>query len=108
MTAYNGAFDGVEILHGLTVAIHGMQGAPEPERTTPAFPSPQAPQPQESEIEPVIQRAIEVIGDREGAMRWLGTPVRALDYATPVSCLDDPANRKRVLSVLTQLEYGVL
>jgi uncharacterized protein (DUF2384 family) len=28
------------------------------------------------DVEPIIQRAIEVIGGREEAMRWLGTPVR--------------------------------
>jgi uncharacterized protein (DUF2384 family) len=41
-------------------------------------------------------------------MRWLGTPVRALNYATPISRLHDPESREQVLSVLTQLEHGVL
>jgi uncharacterized protein (DUF2384 family) len=36
-------------------------------------------------IDAVVERAVEVIGDREEAMRWLGTPVRALGYATPIA-----------------------
>lgn len=31
----------------------------------------------------VLDRAVEVIGARSEAMRWMGTPVRVLDYATP-------------------------
>jgi Protein of unknown function (DUF2384) len=38
-------------------------------------------------VESMIHRAVEVIGDRDEAMRWLGTPIRALDYATPISLL---------------------
>jgi hypothetical protein len=60
------------------------------------------------EREAVIERAVEVIGDREQAMRWLGTPVRALDYATPISRLHDKEGQAGVLRVLTQLEHGVL
>lgn len=58
--------------------------------------------------ETVIIRATEVIGDEQEAMRWLGTPVRALDYATPISRLSDPEGQAAVLRVLTQLEHGVL
>ncbi len=57
---------------------------------------------------PVVERAIEVIGDRDEALRWLGTPVRALDYATPISLLGQPDGEARVMNVLTQLEHGVL
>lgn len=56
---------------------------------------------------PVIDRAIEVIGDREKALRWMGTPVRALDYATPISLLSRPDGEERVMTVLMQLEHGV-
>ena len=75
---------------------------------------PQAP-PHASEFEgedqaeaAVIRRTVEVIGDRSSAMRWLGTPVRALNYATPISLLHDPDGRDAVLSVLGRLEHGVL
>lgn len=58
--------------------------------------------------EAVIARAIEIIGDEQEALRWLGTPVRALDYATPISRLNDPEGQTAVLNVLVQLEHGVL
>lgn len=58
--------------------------------------------------EAVIDRATEVIGDEQAALRWLGTPVRALDYATPISRLNDAEGQAAVLNVLTQLEHGVL
>ena len=56
----------------------------------------------------VIRRTVEVIGDRSDAMRWLGTPVRALNYATPISLLHDSKGREEVLSVLGRLEHGIL
>jgi putative toxin-antitoxin system antitoxin component (TIGR02293 family) len=57
--------------------------------------------------ESVIAHAIEVIGDREAAYRWLGTPVQALDYATPISLLGATEGMERVEAALTQLEHGV-
>jgi uncharacterized protein (DUF2384 family) len=56
----------------------------------------------------VTRRAVEVIGNEREAMRWLGTPIRALNYATPISLLYDLAGRNAVLAVLGRLEYGVL
>lgn len=56
----------------------------------------------------VLQRATAVIGDKQDAMRWLGTPVRALDYATPISLLHDNEGREHVLTILGRLEHGVL
>jgi putative toxin-antitoxin system antitoxin component (TIGR02293 family) len=56
----------------------------------------------------VVRRATEVLGDQPSAMRWLGTPVRALDYATPISLIHDAKGREAVLTVLGQLEHGVL
>jgi putative toxin-antitoxin system antitoxin component (TIGR02293 family) len=56
----------------------------------------------------VMRRATEVLGDEPSAMRWLGTPVRALDYATPISLLHDAKGREAVLSVLGRLQHGIL
>ena len=56
----------------------------------------------------VIQQAVKVIGDEPQAMRWLGTPVRALDYATPVSLLHSVTGRQAVLTILGRLEHGVV
>jgi putative toxin-antitoxin system antitoxin component (TIGR02293 family) len=55
----------------------------------------------------VLTRALEVIGDEHETMRWMGTPVQALNYATPISLLDGPDGEEIVLSVLTRLEHGV-
>jgi putative toxin-antitoxin system antitoxin component (TIGR02293 family) len=56
----------------------------------------------------VLAQAIEVIGDKPEAMRWMGTPVRDLDYATPVSLLGTRQGRQAVITVLGRLEHGVL
>jgi putative toxin-antitoxin system antitoxin component (TIGR02293 family) len=56
----------------------------------------------------VTDRAVEVIGNKTAAMRWMGTPVRALNYATPVSMLHTKKGREAVLAVSGKLEYGVL
>ncbi len=56
----------------------------------------------------VIERAVEVIGDEPEAMRWLGTPIRALDYATAISLLHTAKGRDLVISVLGRLDHGVL
>ena len=61
----------------------------------------------EISVESVIDRAIEVMGDRDEAMRWLGTPVRALDYATPISLLGTSEGATRVEDVLGRMEHGV-
>lgn len=58
--------------------------------------------------EPIVDRAIAVIGDKNEALRWLGTPVRALNYATPISLVATAVGRKAVLSTLDRLEHGVL
>jgi hypothetical protein len=59
------------------------------------------------ELTKAIVRATEVFGDEEAAFRWLGTPVAALDYATPISCLGTHRGAMHVKDVLTQIEHGV-
>jgi putative toxin-antitoxin system antitoxin component (TIGR02293 family) len=56
----------------------------------------------------ILDQAIEVIGDKGEAMRWLGTPVRALGYATPISLLHDVKGRKSVIAILSRLEHGMI
>lgn len=58
-------------------------------------------------IDAFIDHVTEVLGDRETALRWLGTPVQALDYSTPVSLLNTDAGLARVTMVLEQLRHGV-
>ena len=59
-------------------------------------------------LDAVIERAVEVIGNRDVAMRWLGTPVPALEYATPISLMSSPTGRLEVVAALTRLEHGVM
>ncbi len=56
----------------------------------------------------IFRRAAEVIGSEDGAMRWMGTPVAALEYATPVSLLHSESGVEKVRTVLGRLEHGVL
>ena len=58
-------------------------------------------------IDTLLDRAVEVVGDREEALRWLGTPVRALNFETPVSQLATAQGKEAVETVLTRLEHGV-
>ena len=81
----------------IAAAFYNLKRMPQPEPIT-----------EETGREIVINRAIEVIGDEKEAMRWLGTPVPALDYATPISLLNNSEGKTAVLNVLTQLEHGVL
>jgi hypothetical protein len=74
-------------------------------------PSVAAPSPPVAGVRPgldtLLVRATEVFADQEKALRWLGTPVRALNYATPISLLSLPAGQDVVLAVLNKIEYGV-
>jgi len=63
--------------------------------------------PQAEQVE-ILRRAVEVIGSEPEALRWMGTPVRALNYATPISLLHDPAGYEAVRVVLGRLEHGIL
>jgi len=58
-------------------------------------------------IAEVLESAIKLIGSKDEAMRWLGTPVQALNYATPISLLGKPEGKDAVLAVLHRAEYGV-
>ncbi len=60
------------------------------------------------EVDRVVGMATKIIGNREEALRWMGTPIRALGFATPVSLLATPEGEARVLAVLSQLEHGVM
>lgn len=59
-------------------------------------------------IGPIMVRALQVIGDKGEALRWLGTPVPALGYATPISLCGSADGQQAVLTVLGRLEHGVL
>ena len=52
-------------------------------------------------------RAIEVLGNREKALRWLKSPVRALGDKTPLSLLTSAEGVTQVQDVLGRIEHGV-
>jgi uncharacterized protein (DUF2384 family) len=58
-------------------------------------------------IDILIDCVTQVVGDRETALRWMGTPVQSLDYATPISLLHTDDGFVRVTHVLEQLQHGV-
>jgi putative toxin-antitoxin system antitoxin component (TIGR02293 family) len=106
LRTYDGAVNGVDVLGGLVVAR--TDAAPAFAETESAQLTNLPPTSKQSVLERVLERAIEVIGTREDALRWLGTPVRALNYATPISLLLDDAGADQVLAILTNLENGIL
>jgi len=55
----------------------------------------------------IFSRAKEVLGSEQDALRWLRTPVPALDSETPISHLAQPNGENDVLTVLGRLEHGV-
>jgi uncharacterized protein (DUF2384 family) len=55
----------------------------------------------------MIHKATEILGTRDEAMRWLGTPIRALNFATPLSISATKEGKERVNHVLGQMEYGI-
>jgi putative toxin-antitoxin system antitoxin component (TIGR02293 family) len=55
----------------------------------------------------VTARAIEVLGTREKALRWLKTPVLSLGDQTPLSLLGSPDGIVRVEDALGRIEHGV-
>jgi hypothetical protein len=65
------------------------------------------PHPPDEAINGLVHRATEIIGDRDKALRWMGTPVRGLGFATPVSLLGTSEGAQRVEDILTQMEHGV-
>lgn len=79
-----------------------------PDEGIPPVSDPSAPEADDQAQAAVIRRTVEVIGNQPDAMRWLGTPVRALNYATPISLLHDAKGREDVLIALGRLEHGVL
>ncbi|MFN7999218.1 MAG: MbcA/ParS/Xre antitoxin family protein [Bryobacteraceae bacterium] len=107
MRTVDAAVNGVNVLRGLIVAHSHSSAEMEATQTTRLPPSPEILS-RQSVLDRVLGRATEVIGSREKALRWLGTPVRALNYATPVSLLLDDAGADQVLAVLANLENGIL
>jgi putative toxin-antitoxin system antitoxin component (TIGR02293 family) len=55
----------------------------------------------------VYAHAVEMIGDEEKAVKWLGTSNRALGGALPLDQLDTDVGAREVEDVLGRIAYGV-
>lgn len=55
----------------------------------------------------VYASAVEMIGDREKAIAWLGTPNRALGGDKPLDLLDTDLGARMVEDILGRIAYGV-
>jgi len=60
-----------------------------------------------SAVETLINRATELMGGRDEALGWLGTSVRALDYATPISLLGTHIHHE-LLGLRVVKDFGTL
>jgi putative toxin-antitoxin system antitoxin component (TIGR02293 family) len=58
--------------------------------------------------ENVYKRAVEVLGNREGAQSWVVQPNRALGGEVPLALLDTEAGYELVLNVLGHIAYGIV
>lgn len=59
------------------------------------------------ELAAFAQRGIEVIGDRQGFIEWLHSPLIVLDNKTPIDFLDTSFGIQMVTKILGRLEQGV-
>ncbi|MCZ2079941.1 MAG: DUF2384 domain-containing protein [Bryobacterales bacterium] len=55
----------------------------------------------------VYANAVEMIGDQEKAIEWLGTPNRALGGERPLDHLDTDVGAQMVDDILGRIAYGV-
>lgn len=55
----------------------------------------------------IVEKATEVFGSRDEALRWLNRPAMALDQRAPMSMMQTYEGRLSVKTLLTQLEYCV-
>ena len=55
----------------------------------------------------VMQRAIDVFDDRDGALDWLKTSNRSMGGVTPLSLLDTDLGAETVFDALGRIEHGV-
>ncbi len=55
----------------------------------------------------VIARAIEVLGTKSKALRWLRSPVPGLDNHRPLDVIDTTEGRQQVENILGRIESGI-
>ena len=55
----------------------------------------------------VTGQAVEVLGSREAAERWLSTPAMGLDQRQPIELLQSSEGTDLVKTLLTRMDFGV-
>jgi len=55
----------------------------------------------------VVQKAVDVLEDRQSARRWMTQPKRALGGLTPLRCCDTEIGAREVEGLLGRIEHGV-
>ncbi len=54
----------------------------------------------------IFALAQDILGDRERAVHWLRTPIRALGHIAPLAALDTEPGARQVENVLGRIAYG--
>ena len=55
----------------------------------------------------VVQKALDVLEEKESARRWMTQPKRALGGLTPLRCCDTEVGAREVEALLGRIEHGV-
>jgi Antitoxin Xre/MbcA/ParS C-terminal toxin-binding domain len=56
----------------------------------------------------LFERAIEVLGNEQNAMRWFRSKVKGLGYNTPLECIKTVRGRQDVEAMLDRIGDGVI
>ncbi|RYD23372.1 MAG: DUF2384 domain-containing protein [Verrucomicrobiaceae bacterium] len=55
----------------------------------------------------VVQKALDVLEDKDASRRWMTQPKRALGGLTPLRCCDTEVGAREVEALLGRIEHGV-
>jgi putative toxin-antitoxin system antitoxin component (TIGR02293 family) len=62
---------------------------------------------QQSTFDEIITAAIDVLGSRAHAERWLANPALGLEQRRPIDLISTPGGAQQVLDYLERLRHGV-
>ncbi len=55
----------------------------------------------------IMERVVEVFGDRDVAMAWMNTPNRAMEGCTPLLLIENDPGIEMVERILGRIEHGL-
>ncbi len=58
-------------------------------------------------VQAAMDKATQVLGDKQKARLWLDTPNLALGGRSPIEMLDSQESLLQILAVLDRIEYGI-